>query len=114
MPEAVFWVWLCQLYHSTFQNHPCGRRVVPVINALGLAQGESLLEGSEGRSVQNVKETTEQMMKEGRQRPGSHTWVICFSFHRSCPSTFQRKKKMGNCHGVAGGCWEQCKLEKRR
>lgn len=41
--------------------------MVPLINALGLAQGESLLEGGEGRSsYQNAKETTEQMMKEGR------------------------------------------------
>lgn len=97
LPGAIFWVWLCQLYHSTFQNHPLGRGVLPLRNALGLAQGESLLEGGEGKSShQNVKETTEQRIQEGRQRPGSYTLVICFCFHRSCTSTLQRKKKIGN------------------
>lgn len=81
--------------------------MLPLRNALGLAQGESLLEGGEGKSShQNVKETTEQRMQERRQRPGSYTWVICFSFHRSCTSTLQRKKKIGNGSwgwGVLGG-----------
>ena len=97
LPGAIFWVWLCQFYHSTIQNHPFGRGVVPLRNALGLAQGESLLEGGEGGSShQNVKETTEQRTQEGRPRPGSYTWMICFSFHRSCTSTLQRKEKIGN------------------
>ena len=68
--------------------------MVPLRNALGLAQGESLLEGGEGGSShQNVKETTEQRTQEGRPRPGSYTWMICFFLSQELYVNFTEERE---------------------